>query len=67
MEPLIPISRIPGGIIVATLSGRTLAPIQYSIDPQRVEETPKIVVTTLRALVGAKVPPTIREVFAKAA
>lgn len=68
MEPYIPLSRIPGPIIVATLSGKPLAPIRYhslTEDQEAVVVDPvkKPEVTTLRAMVGAQETPTIRDVF----
>lgn len=64
MEPYIPLSRIPGSIIVASLSGKPLAPVRY-LDPEAevVSPVPPGEVTTLRAMVGATKTPTIREVF----
>lgn len=75
MEPYVPLSRIPGAIIVARLDGRSLAPIRYFPEEQ---ESVKVLgspekpadsfkVTTLRDLVGAAKAPSIREVFCQAA
>lgn len=72
MEPYIPLSRIPGPIIVATVSGKPLAPIRYHsltedqeavVVARFVGPKPKPEVTTLRAMVGAQETPTIRDVF----
>jgi len=62
-EPYIPLSRVQGGVIVASLSGESLAPILYPCFTEVTAPPKKIEVTTLRKMVGAAEAPTIREVF----
>jgi len=73
VETYVPLSRIPGGIIVGNITGASLAPLRFYSEPEDPETTilgsppkaPRIgEVTTLRALVGAKNSPTMREAFA---